>query len=93
MNPKQRQLIAERHQHFKNDVNPQDLLPHLTCLVEEDKQEIECVISRQGPIRALSTLIDRLRRRRNGFEQFVMALRMNSLDHVALLLDPTEEGS
>lgn len=92
MNSTQRQLLTERHQHFKDEVNPADLLPHLTCLMQEDRESIECILKNYGPTRALGELLDRLKRRKNGFEQFVVALRKNNLDHVALLLDPQVEG-
>ncbi|XP_031552444.1 uncharacterized protein LOC116289637 [Actinia tenebrosa] len=88
MNSKQRQLLKERHQHFKDEVNPADLLPHLTCLIQEDVEIIESTLNNYGPIRALGELLDKLKRRKNGFEQFVVALRKNDLHHVALLLDP-----
>ncbi|KAK3735713.1 hypothetical protein QZH41_010147 [Actinostola sp. cb2023] len=89
MNTKKK-LLEKRLEYFKDEVNPRDVIPLLKCLTIEDKQEIECQQNLHGAIRALGTLVDRLRRRDNGFEQFVVALRQQSLDHVAQLLDPLE---
>ncbi|XP_048587741.1 antiviral innate immune response receptor RIG-I isoform X2 [Nematostella vectensis] len=93
MQPKQRELITKRLQYFQHDFRPTELLPRLTCLTEADSQQVECDENNKGATRATWTLIDKLKRRENGFEQFVLAVRCEGLGHIALLLDHSFEVS
>ena len=85
-------ILTERLHYFLEEVFPCDLLPWLTCLTESDKQQIQCDQDRHGDIKATDTLVDRLKRRQDGFSQFVIALRENGSEHVAMLLDPEMKG-
>jgi len=88
-----RKLLTERLQYFKNEINPEEILDSLKCLIEEDRQAVESNQKNHGTISATRILIDRLQRRNKGFEQFVVTLRDRGLAHVAQLLDPHEAGT
>lgn len=88
MRPYEKQLLDERLKHFMREVIPEELLPYLPCLTDEDQEEILAKQSNHGHIRATSVLVDRLKRRDKGFSQFVQALRSCGGEHTALLLDP-----
>ena len=88
----EKKLLTERLQYFIEEVFPCDLLPWLACLTTADKQQIQRDQDRHGDIKATETLVDRLKRRQDGFSQFVIALRSNGSEHVAMLLDPEMKG-
>ena len=88
MRPYEKQLLDERLKHFMREVIPEELLPYLPCLTDQDQQEILAKQTNHGHIRATSVLVDRLKRREEGFPQFVQALRSCGAEHTALLLDP-----
>ena len=70
------------------EVIPYDLFPYLPCLIQQDKEEIEATQRQRGPIKATMVLVDRLKRRDKGFQDFVLALRQCGGEHTALVLDP-----
>ena len=88
MRPLEKQLLEKRLKDFMEDVIPDELFPYLPCLINQDKEEIEANQKLHGPIKATMILVDRLKRRDKGFENFVQALRHCGLEHTALLLDP-----
>ena len=88
MRPYEKQLLDGRLKHFMEEVIPDELLPYLPCLTPPDKQEILAKQTNHGPIKATYVLVDRLKRRDEGFPQFVQALRSCGGEHTALLLDP-----
>lgn len=82
-----KKILDERLRHFMEEVIPVDLLPYLSCLQKTDKEAIEACQRNDGPTRANYILVDRIKRRQ-GFQNFVQALRTSGYDHTALLLDP-----
>lgn len=82
-----KRILDERLKYFMGEVIPVDLLPYLSCLQKIDKEAIEACQRNEGPTRANSVLVDRIKRRQ-GFQDFVQALRTSGCDHTALLLDP-----
>ncbi|KAL9989319.1 hypothetical protein ACROYT_G003856 [Oculina patagonica] len=70
------------------EVIPVELFPFLSCLEQIDKEAIEASQGNHGPTRANSVLVDRLKRRQKGFQDFVQALRKCGFEHTALILDP-----
>lgn len=96
MKPYEKELLDKRLKDFMTEIIPVELLPHLPCLTSFDKEEIQAVQLNHGPVRASMVLIDRLKRRQDGFQQFIQALSKCGGQHVALMLDPyctfTSEG-
>lgn len=88
MRPYEKKILEERLKDFMEEVIPVDLLPHLSCLQQTDKEAIEATQNNKGPTTANQTLVDRLKRRDKGFSEFVRALRKCGSEHTALLLDP-----
>ncbi|XP_068750718.1 uncharacterized protein [Montipora capricornis] len=88
MEPREKRILDEKLKLFMKDVIPVELLPYLSCLTRFDKEEIEASQNNHGPTRACYVLVDRLKKRSQGFKQFVQALRQSGFQHVALLLDP-----
>ena len=84
----EKQILDQRLKEFQNEVVPDELLPYLSCLKQQDKEEIRAEQNNHGPIKANWVLTDRLKRRDKGFQQFVQALRECGSEHTALLLDP-----
>ena len=82
------QILDQRLKDFQYEVIPDELLPFLSCLIPEDKEVIKAEQTIHGPIKATAVLVDRLKRRHNGFQDFVKALRKCGSEHTALLLDP-----
>ncbi|CAH1258806.1 DDX58 [Branchiostoma lanceolatum] len=61
-----------------------EMLPHLPCLSEQDKEQIEAENRNHGNTRALITLIDRVTRCGPGwYTQFLEGLRRNKYDELA----------
>lgn len=90
MNKRQieKQILDKRLRDFHEELIPIDVLPYLSCLQKADKEAIEATQQNQGPTRANSVLVDRIKRRHRGFQDFVQALRKCGFEHTALLLDP-----
>ena len=88
MRPYEKQLLEKRLKDFMDEVIPYDLFPFLPCLTQQDREEIEATQTQHGPIRATMVLVDRLKRRDKGFQDFVLALRQCGGEHTALVLDP-----
>ncbi|CAH3018864.1 unnamed protein product [Porites evermanni] len=88
MRPYEKQILDQRLKDFQYEVIPNELLPFLPCLIQEDKEVIEAEQTNRGPIKATTVLVDRLKRRQKGFQDFVKALRKCGSEHTALLLDP-----
>ena len=88
MRPYEKQILEKRLKEFQYEVIPNELLPFLPCLIPEDKEEIKANQTNHGAIRATEVLVDRLKRRHEGFQNFVQALRKCGSEHTALLLDP-----
>ena len=86
------QLLEERLDHFKEDVRPVNLLPYLSCLTETDKQRILADESEHGKVESIQTLVECIKRKEEGFVQFVRALKRTDYGHVALLFDPKERS-
>ena len=93
MNREQRNLIDQFCPQIIQDVIPVDMLPYLLCLTHSDKEAIAHEETRFGPMRAAQELLSRLRRRPDGFEQFIQALTATGCAHLADLLDPREQGN
>lgn len=87
-----KKLLTERLQYFKSEIDPESIIDSLKCLIDEDKQVVESEQKNRGAISATRVLVDRLKRRHKGYEQFVVVLRDQGLGHVAQLLDPYESG-
>ena len=93
MKPETKALLDKRVRHFLNDLIPVEILPFLSYLTEEDKQQIKCDETNYGPSRATQTLVNRLVKKDDmAFDEFVRALRKTGCDHVAMLLDPQYTG-
>ena len=88
MRPYEKQILDQRLKDFQYEVIPDELFPYLPCLIQEDKEVIGAEQTNRGPIKATAVLVDRLKRRQKGFQDFVKALRKNGSEHTALLLDP-----
>ncbi|XP_028417296.1 uncharacterized protein LOC114541695 [Dendronephthya gigantea] len=88
MKPEEKDLIRRNEPELVKDIIPSSLLSWLLCLTNEDKEVITAEERNYGPIKASITLLDRLKRRDEAFQQLVVALRKNMLGHLALLLDP-----
>lgn len=88
MIPYEKKILDERLKDFMGEVIPVELLPYLPCLQKTDKEAIEAKQTNDGPTIANQVLVDRLKRRDKGFQQFVQALRKCGSEHTALLLDP-----
>ena len=92
MRDDEKNILTHRLKYFVEDIFPVDLLPSLTCLTTSDREQIQRDQDRHGDRRATDTLVDRLKRRKDGFPQFVNSLRENGSEHVAMLLDPEMKG-
>jgi len=92
MEMEQRVLIKRYLSSLVDDVIPVDMLPYLSCLTSNDKEEIRCEETNHGPMRATQKLVERLIRRPNAFQEFIRALRETGCQHLAELLYPQEEG-
>lgn len=88
MDPKEKKILEEKLKDFMKDIIPVELLPYLPCLTRFDRDEIQASQNNHGSVRASFVLVDRLKRRRDGFQQFVQALRECGSQHIALMLDP-----
>lgn len=88
MEPREKRLLDKKLKDFMMDVVPVDLLPYLPCLTRFDKEEIEASQRNHGPTRACCVLVDRLKKRQRGFQQFLQALSQSGSHHVVWLLDP-----
>lgn len=90
MNKRQieKQILDKRLEDFHEELIPLDVLPYLSCLQKADKEVIEATQKNEGPTRANYVLVDRIKRRHRGFQDFVQALRKCGFEHTALLLDP-----
>ena len=84
----EKQILDQRLKDFQYEVIPDELFPFLRCLIPEDKEAIKAEQTNRGPIKATAVLVDRLKRRQKGFQDFVKALRKCGSEHTALLLDP-----
>ena len=84
----EKQILDKRLEHFQEELIPVDVLPYLSCLQKVDKEAVEATQKNKGPTRANSVLVDRIKRRQRGFQDFVQALRRCGFEHTALLLDP-----
>ena len=84
----EKKILDKRLPDFQEELIPMDVLPFLSCLQQADKEAIEAKQVNEGPTRANSTLVNRIRRRNGGFQDFVQALRKCGFEHTALLLDP-----
>lgn len=92
MEIEEKELINRYFPELVDDVIPVDMLPYLSCLTSNDKERIKCDETNHGPIRATQELLFRLVRRRNGFQEFIRALRATGCGHLADLLLPQDEG-
>lgn len=89
----EKKLLDERLEYFLENLCPEDVLSHLRCLCEPDKELIRCDAKNKGDTRATETLFDRLKRRGDeAFTQFVRALRKTGNAHLAMILDPYFTG-
>lgn len=91
MERQHRQLISRYLPDLVDDVIPVDMLPYLSCLTSNDREEIKCEETNHGPMRATQKLVERLVRRPNAFHEFIRALRVTGCEHLAELLYPQEE--
>ena len=84
----EKKLLDKRLQDFQEELIPVEVLPFLSCLQKVDKEAVEATQRNEGPTRANYVLVDRIKRRHRGFQDFVQALRKCGFEHTALLLDP-----
>ncbi|XP_046850121.1 uncharacterized protein LOC124443679 isoform X2 [Xenia sp. Carnegie-2017] len=89
----ERNVIDKFAVDLKSDVLPIDLLPFLTCLTEDDREQIQCKQDREGPRSAVTILLDRLKKREKGFEQFLSALEDNGCKHLQKMLSQALQKS
>lgn len=92
MRPCEKRLLDSRLKDFMAAIVPVELLAYLPCLTTQDREEVEASQANHGPVRATMVLVDRLKRRERGFQEFVRALRECGSEHIALMLDPNCEG-
>ena len=88
MELREKRILDKTLKDFMMDVVPVDLLPYLPCLTRFDKEEVEASQRNHGPTRACCVLVDRLKKRQRGFQQFLQALSQSGSHHVVWLLDP-----
>ena len=84
----EKEILGERLKYFMHEVIPVELLPFLSSLQQMDREAVEASQRNEGPTRANHILVDKLKRRPKGFQNFVQALRKCGYEHTALLLDP-----
>lgn len=92
MDREDKSLIDQCLPQLVQDIIPVDMLPYLPCLTQTDKEGIKSEEVNKGPYRAAIFLLDRIRRRTNGFQELVDALRWTGCGHLADLLVPLGEG-
>lgn len=89
----ERSIVDQFSSELKDDVIPYDTLPHLPCLTEDDREQIQCKQDREGPRAAVPLLLGLLKRRPNGFEQLLIALECTGCKHLKKkLLDEASPG-
>lgn len=93
MTPEQRNILRINEPKLVSGIIPSDILSWIMCLTDEDNEVIMAEERNYGYSRAARLLLDRLKRRgAEAFGQLVNALRVNGLEHLALLIDPNNEG-
>lgn len=82
----QKEIIDRFMSDLKCDVIPNDMLPYLLCLTEDDRESIQWKQNQEGPRAAVLVLLQRLKRRPDSFEQFLTALKHTGCKHLKELL-------
>ena len=84
MEVEQKEIINSLAEDLVDALTPVDLLPSLTrCLTAEDREKIACDERNDGYRRATQTLLDRLKKRRFAFEDFINALKKHGFSYLA----------
>lgn len=86
MDREEREIITELLHDLTEDVIAGDMLPYLNCLTQDDKEYILCEERNYGYKKAAVVLLDRLQRRKHGFQQFVHALLRTGCKHLVDLI-------
>ncbi|KAL2098769.1 hypothetical protein ACEWY4_005249 [Coilia grayii] len=66
--------IRKNMARFATQVKVREILPHLSCLTQSDREEVEVKRETMGNYNAMQLLLDNLKRRENWPEEFVRAL-------------------
>ena len=84
MSEVERRILRKLEVDLKRDVIPSEVLPHLLCLTDDDIEQIRCEEDRKGPRAAVTTLLDRLKKRlkQGSFKEFSTALGKSGCPHL-----------
>lgn len=86
MEQQERDIIQDLLNDLTRDIIASDMLPYLICLTQDDKEYILMEERNYGYRRAAILLIDRIQRRRNGFQQLLQALIKTGCRHLVELI-------
>ena len=78
----EREIIDKFTVDLISDVIPIEILPHLICLTEDDREQIERKQDREGSRAAVTTLLSRLKKREGAFKQFLEGLGQTGCRHL-----------
>ncbi|KAG5265481.1 hypothetical protein AALO_G00242970 [Alosa alosa] len=69
-----KEYVRRNMARFATQVKVREILPHLSCLTQTDREEVEAKREMTGNYNAMQLLIDNLKRRENWPEEFIRAL-------------------
>ncbi|XP_028834755.1 mitochondrial antiviral-signaling protein [Denticeps clupeoides] len=79
-------FVRPRMSELASKVKVREILPHLPCLTQSDREEVEAKREMTGNYNAMQLLLDCLRRRERWPEQFIKALEECEQDTLAQLM-------
>ncbi|KXJ06356.1 uncharacterized protein LOC110235260 [Exaiptasia diaphana] len=92
MQREEREIIVDLLQYLTDDIIAGDMLPHLNCLTQDDKEYVLCEEKNYGYRKAAVVLIDRIQRRQYGFQQLISALIQTGCKHLVKLILMRQNG-
>lgn len=88
----ERLIIRQFDAVLRDHVFPNEVLPYLLCLTDDDCDQIKAKQRMEGPREAVSILLDRLKRREGSFRQFLTALEKTGCGHIKTKLENALRG-
>ena len=87
MERREKEIIDRMFATLVEDLIPVDMLPYLSqCLTQTDREYVVCTERNLGNRRAASTLLELLKRKRDGFAQLLRALWNTGCRHLVQCL-------
>ena len=83
MDSRQKRIISENTEDLVDGMTAIAALPYLDCLTQHEREAVRCRNDQEGNCKAVTKLLDAVERKREGFEQLLLALENTGCEYLA----------